>query len=179
MTDSAQSENLLEIGAEVLHPAKWAAMQLVKGGRPDMTAGEAFDMIEATVTRAIERAQGIVSHWCRDEPYGPGWWWYRNSTHKESVVRVFTTADNELAFNHPIGDAAIVTNNGGEWSSCPVRVPDGGNTPTEPTTPAGELRQNAKYCDRCDGCGTVDGGEALETTCDYCGGSGLLFTQGG
>ncbi len=47
------SDNMLEIGAEIRNPAKWAAMQIVKAGRPDMICGEAMDMIEEVVNRAI------------------------------------------------------------------------------------------------------------------------------
>lgn len=49
------NDNLLEAGAELRDPAKWAAMQIVKGGRRDMSGAEAFDLIESTVRRAIER----------------------------------------------------------------------------------------------------------------------------
>ena len=51
-----ESTNLVEIMAEKTDPAKWAALQIIKDGRPDMTCGEAMDMIEAIVNRAIELA---------------------------------------------------------------------------------------------------------------------------
>lgn len=51
-----ESTNLVEIMAEKNDPAKWAALQIIKGGRPDMTCGEAMDMIEVIVNRAIELA---------------------------------------------------------------------------------------------------------------------------
>lgn len=50
------SENIVEIYAESKHPAKWAAMQIVKAGRPTMTCGEAMDMIERVVNEAIQSA---------------------------------------------------------------------------------------------------------------------------
>ncbi len=49
-----QSENLLEIAAEIMDPAHWAAMQILKGGRPDMTQGEAMKMIEQIVRQSWE-----------------------------------------------------------------------------------------------------------------------------
>ena len=54
-----ESTNLVEIMAEKTDPAKWAALQIIKDGRPDMTCGEAMDMIEAIVNRAIELSRNI------------------------------------------------------------------------------------------------------------------------
>lgn len=31
-----------------------------------------------------------------------------------------------------------------------------------------------EYCDRCDGCGWYEGGATLNTTCEKCGGSGVI-----
>lgn len=53
---SELSTNIVEMYAESKHPAKWAAMQIVKEGRPSMTCGEAMDMIERVVGEAIESA---------------------------------------------------------------------------------------------------------------------------
>jgi hypothetical protein len=51
-----ESENLLEMALES-QPARWAAQQLVKAGRPDMTAGEAVDRIEAIFEKALVLAR--------------------------------------------------------------------------------------------------------------------------
>lgn len=52
VNDEIQSETVLEMAAE-RDPAKLAAMQIIKGGRPDMTCGEAADLIERIVRKAI------------------------------------------------------------------------------------------------------------------------------
>ena len=52
MDGPVHSETVLEMAAE-RDPAKWAAMQIIKGGRPDMTCGEAADLIERIVRQAI------------------------------------------------------------------------------------------------------------------------------
>jgi len=31
-----------------------------------------------------------------------------------------------------------------------------------------------EYCDRCDGCGWYEGGKTLKTTCEKCGGTGVV-----
>ena len=49
-----QSDNLLEIAALGMDPPMWAALQIIKAGRPTMTQGEAIDLIVATVRKAIE-----------------------------------------------------------------------------------------------------------------------------
>jgi len=54
------STNLLEVFAEQSDPAKWAAIQIVKGGRNITTVAEAFAMIESIVAEAIE--MGIKKH---------------------------------------------------------------------------------------------------------------------
>lgn len=54
---SPLSENLVEIAAEIRDPATWAAMQIVKGGRPDMTGEEAFAMIEDVFRHALARTK--------------------------------------------------------------------------------------------------------------------------
>ena len=51
------SETLVEMAAEMTDPAKWLAMMLVKGGRPKMSAEEAFAMIEGLCRHAIARAK--------------------------------------------------------------------------------------------------------------------------
>lgn len=50
----AVSSNLLEIAAEQRDPAKWAAMMITKGGNPQMTTGEAMELIEGTLRYALE-----------------------------------------------------------------------------------------------------------------------------
>lgn len=76
---SELSTNIVEMYAESKHPAKWAAMQIVKEGRPSMTCGEAMDMIERVVGEAIESATqkilpcghpascGEPCGWCADK----------------------------------------------------------------------------------------------------------------
>lgn len=51
------SENLVEIAAEQLDPAKWATIQIIKGGRdPNMTAQQAAEMIERVFREALQMA---------------------------------------------------------------------------------------------------------------------------
>lgn len=38
-------------------------------------------------------------------------------------------------------------------------------------------RDMAEYCDRCDGCGWYEGGKTLQTECETCGGTGLIWRQ--
>lgn len=49
----AVSTNLLEVSAENMEPAKWAAMMILKGTNPQMTTGEAMDLIEGTIRHAL------------------------------------------------------------------------------------------------------------------------------
>ena len=41
-----------------------------------------------------------------------------------------------------------------------------------------EPKLRARECDRCDGCGTYEGGKTLLTTCEVCGGCGFLVDDG-
>ncbi len=50
------STNLIEMATELRDPAKWAAIQIVKGGRHDMTTEQAFGMIEDICRQAIRSA---------------------------------------------------------------------------------------------------------------------------
>ena len=34
------------------------------------------------------------------------------------------------------------------------------------------------YCDDCDGCGWIEGGEAIQTECPSCKGHGVVLTEG-
>lgn len=54
MTKHPESDNLIEIAAEILDPAEWLAMQMVKGGRGCKTQGEAMDMVRVACKHAIE-----------------------------------------------------------------------------------------------------------------------------
>ena len=57
---STLSENLVEIAAEQLDPAKWATIQIIKGGRdPNMTAQQAADMIERVFGEALAMANAL------------------------------------------------------------------------------------------------------------------------
>jgi hypothetical protein len=59
----AVSSNMLEIAAESIDPAKWAAMMIVKGGNPQMSCGEAMDLIEGTIRHAMNmETQRRCSH---------------------------------------------------------------------------------------------------------------------
>jgi len=66
------STNLLEVYAEQADPAKWAAIQIVKGGRDISTVAEAFAMIEKIVAEAIEMGikKNQLSPITRKEPDG-------------------------------------------------------------------------------------------------------------
>ncbi len=48
------SSCLIEIAAEQRDPAKWAAMMLTKGMSPQMTVGEAQDLVEGTLRHALQ-----------------------------------------------------------------------------------------------------------------------------
>ena len=48
-----ESDTLIEIGLEMTDPARWAAHQIATKGHGCKTVGEAMDMIEKIVQRAI------------------------------------------------------------------------------------------------------------------------------
>jgi hypothetical protein len=50
---SPYSENLLEISEELFDPPTWAARQIIKGGRPDMSNADAIEMLRRIVADAI------------------------------------------------------------------------------------------------------------------------------
>lgn len=35
----------------------------------------------------------------------------------------------------------------------------------------------ARYCERCEGCGSYEGGKVLLTTCEDCEGTGLVWSE--
>jgi hypothetical protein len=43
--------------------------------------------------------------------------------------------------------------------------------------PGVTVEVKTEYCDRCDGCGWHEGGEAIQTTCKKCNGTGLIPLQ--
>lgn len=63
----AVSSNLLEIAAEQRDPAKWAAMMIIKGSNPQMTSGEAMNLIEGTLRHALELMMEEQKRQCNEQ----------------------------------------------------------------------------------------------------------------